>query len=270
MSKRSDTRADEKRQMPASLKELGTKAIERHERRSATPPIEVTSDKDGWSFGSPFRVEDESEWTALLYEAFGTRSRATFHTFVTQLAELCSTDWNDETQVWHPNEHELLAAVQIVRSTRPRNEAEACLAAQMVAVHLMQMKLSAQALKYSLAEPRTCAIAAKLARTYAMQLETVAKLKGRGSRQRITVRKFSQHEHKHVHIHQGGSKNGNQPHGPRETRTTEINPAVELERCAALPSPNQEGHTLSAPGFKGAEAVPIARGRRRNGSSEGM
>ena len=48
----------------------------------------------------------------------------------------------------------------------------------MVAVHLMQMKLSGQALNGGNPEPRSCAIAGKLARTYAMQLETMAKLKG--------------------------------------------------------------------------------------------
>ena len=94
-----------------------------------------------------------------------------------------------------------MAAVQVVRSVRPRNEAQACLAAQMVAVHLMQMKLSAQALNRGHPEPRSCAIAGKLARTYAIQLETMAKLKGKGTRQRITVRKTSTHEHKHIHLH---------------------------------------------------------------------
>lgn len=258
-----------KPEMPKALKQLGAKAIERHERRSATPPIKVASDNDGWSFASPFRAEDENEWVALLFEAFGTRSQATFRTFTNQLAELCSTEWNDATKAWHPNEDELLAAVQIVRSTRPRTEAEACLAAQMVAVHLLQVKLSAQALKYSLAEPRTCAIAAKLARTYAMQLETFAKLKGRGTRQRITVRKFSQHEHKHIHIHQGASENGNQPHGPRETRTAEIEAASEFAGGATLPGAHATGQCLPMPGSNGEEAVPAPRRRIRIGSADG-
>ena len=39
------------------------------------------------------------------------------------------------------------------------------------------MKLSGQALSQSWPEPRTCAIAGKLARTYAMQIEAMAKLK---------------------------------------------------------------------------------------------
>jgi hypothetical protein len=260
---------NDKPEMPAALKRLGTKAIGRHERRPVTPPIEVVTENDRWTFSSPFRAQDEDEWVALLFEAFGTRSEATFRTFTRQLAELCSTDWNDETKAWHPNEDELLAAVQIVRSTRPRNEAEACLSAQMVAVHLMQVKLSAQTLKYSLAEPRTCAIAAKLARTYAMQLETFAKLKGRGSRQRITVRKFSQHEHKHIHIHQGGSENGNQPHGPRETRTAEIKATGEYPDGHPLPGAHSAGHALPTPCDQREEAVSPPRRRIRIGSADG-
>jgi hypothetical protein len=179
-----------------------------------------------------------------------------------QLAELCSSDWNEAQKAWHPAEDELIAAVQIVRSTRPRNEAEACLAAQMVAVHLMQMKLSAQMLKNSWPEPRSCAIAGKLARTYAMQLETMAKLKGRGARQRITVRKFSKHEHKHIHLHQGGAENGNQPHEPRGAETGTL---IDSSASAALPGHDEVGHALPMSRDQGEASVPITRERQRVG-----
>ena len=249
--------------MPPVLKDLGAKAIKRHERRQATPEIEVTSLEGSWSFGSPYREEDEDEWVALLFDAFATRSNAAFHVFTTQLAELCSTNWQGEGQGWVPDHWELRAAIQIVRSTKPRNEAEACLAAQMVAVHLMQMKLSKQALNGGYSEPRSCAIAGKLARTYALQLETMAKLKGRGSRQRITVRKYSQHEHKHIHLHQGGSENGNQPHGPRGTRATEISAASELEKRTSLSGQDASRDIMPVPDCEGAEEMPATRRRDR-------
>lgn len=257
-----------KRQMPRVLKELGEKAIKRHERRQATPPINVTTTEGTWSFGSPFREEDEDYWVALLFEAFGTRSQATFRTFTNQLAQLCSTDWNEDSKAWHPNEDELVASIQIVRSTRPRNEAEACLAAQMVAVHLMQIRLSAQALKHSWPEPRTCAIAGKLARTYAMQLETISKLKGKGSRQRITVRKYSQHEHKHIHLHQGGSENDTQPHGPSEAVGTQGAASRQLEQRASLRSSNAQENGLPMPSSERKEPMPSPR-RRGLRSSDG-
>ena len=249
--------------MPRVLQELGERAIEKHERRPATPQIKITTEAGKWWFGSPYAVADEDHWVALLFEAFGTRSQGTFRTFMCQLSELCSNEWNEAESAWHPAEDELVAAVQIVRSTRPRNEAEACLAAQMVAVHTMQMKLSAQALKGGWPDPRTCAIAGKLARTYALQLETMAKLKGRGARQRITVRKTSTHEHKHIHLHQGDFENGNQPHGPSGSRATEVGATGGLESSAALPSPHPAGHPLHVPGIEGEEALSHSRRRNR-------
>jgi hypothetical protein len=260
--------AADKPRMPARMKELGDKAIERHLRRPGTPPLEITLENGRWWFGSPFAAEDEDHWVALMFDAFGTRSQATFRTFMCQLAGLCSNDWNEADKAWHPSEDELVAAIQIVRSTRPRNEAEACLAAQMVAVHLMQMNLSAQALKHSWADARTCSIAGKLARTYAMQLETMSKLKGRSSRQRITVRKYAQHEHKHIHLHQGDSENGNQPHGPRGRRGAEIQANLEHAGGTALPCADAARDSLPMSRGTVPEQVPTAWRSTRVGSSE--
>jgi hypothetical protein len=257
---------DEKAKMPEVLRTLGNKAIKRHLARQATPSLEITIRDGGWWFESPYHDEDEDHWVALLFDAFGTRSLATFRTFMCQLAELCSTDWNKAEDAWHPSEDELVAAVQIVRSTKPRNEAEACLAAQMVAVHAIQMKLSAQALKSGWSEPRTCAIAGKLARTYAAQLETMSRLKGRGSRQRITVRKYSQHEHKHIHLHQGDGENGNQPHEPTRG-STKIKAALEFERGSALPNPDASRDIVSVPRDERQKTLQTTRRSKGCGST---
>ena len=259
----------DKPNMPRVLKEMGEKAIRRHERRSATPALKVELSGGKWWFGSPFSSDADDQWTALMFEAFATRSQATFRTFMIQLADLCSTEWNKESEAWHPNEDELMAAVQVVRSVRPRNEAQACLAAQMVAVHLMQMKLSAQALNGGYPDPRSCAIAGKLARTYAIQLETMAKLKGKGTRQRITVRKTSTHEHKHIHLHQGDIENGDQPHRPRGTRAAEINAIGEPEDGAALLGPHTPGNAVSVPGNQVEAPVSPPRRRLRVRSANG-
>ena len=258
-----DGGSGQKPALPAVLKELGKHAIARMEKRPATPEIEVGREEGGWTFQSPYRAEDLEEWEALLFEPFATRSLAAFHVFTTQLSELSPSVWKGDEKGWMPNDYDLRAAIQIVRSVKPRNEAEACLAAQMVAVHRMQMKLSAQALGQSRPEPKTCAIAGKLARTYAMQLETVAKLKGKGARQRITVRKYSQHEHKHVHLHQGGSENGNQPHGPRETTQPAVVAAGKPPRCQALPGADAPRNSLPEPRDQGKKAMPTARRRSR-------
>jgi len=266
----SDTGRNEgKPDMPQILKDLGSKASERLQRRSATPEIEVVSEDGGWTFGSPYSEADLDQWEALLFDAFATRSVAAFHVFTNQLAQLCSTEWKGDDAGWMPNSWELRAAIQIVRSAKPRNEAEACLAAQMVAVHLMQMKLSAAALRHSWPEPRICAIAGKLARTYAMQLEIMAKLKGKGSRQRITVRKDCKHEHKHIHLHQGGTENGNQPHEPRGSRLPEIKPTHELEQRASLLGADASRNALPVPLCEGEEALPVTRWRKGRGRSSG-
>ena len=134
----------------------------------------------------------------------------------------------------------------------------------MVAVHLMQLKLAAQALKNSWAEPRTYAIAGKLARTYAAQLETMGRLKGKGSRQRITVRKFSQHEHKHIHLPPGGLETGNQAYGPTTEGPDQTKAIVQIAERAALPCSNSAKNALPVPGSEGPETMQVARGRKRN------
>jgi pyruvate/2-oxoglutarate dehydrogenase complex dihydrolipoamide acyltransferase (E2) component len=176
-----------------------------------------------------------------------------------QLAKLCSTDWNEGKKAWHPAEDELVAAVQIVRSTKPKNEAEACLAAQMVAIHVMQMKVSARALQNDWIEPRSFSIAGKLARTYAMQLETMVKLRGKGSRQRITVRKYAQHEHKHIHLHQGVDENANQPHEPTRARSVEIDAVSQSPRLTSLHGEHEAADRMPKPGSERQDAMSSTR-----------
>ncbi|QNN65263.1 hypothetical protein H9L12_01020 [Sphingomonas rhizophila] len=245
--------------MPDVLQGLATKATSRHYKRPATPELEIIIAEGGWTFKSPFDPQFDEAWVALMFDAFGTRSQATFRTFMNQLSSLCDTVWNDDIQGRHPVQDELVAAVQIVRSLQPRNEAEACLAAQMVAVHLMQLKLTAQALRYSHADPKSCAIAGKLARTYAAQMETFLRLRGKGSRQRITVRKYAQHEHKHIHLHQGDNENGSRPYGPKAKKA----PLDQSEIGAALPSSNETGNAVPMPSNPGALA--LSHPRRREG-----
>lgn len=257
-----------KPELPQVFVDLADKAIRAHQRRQATPELQIANKDGRWWVDSPYRDQDEDRWTALLFDAFGTRSGAAFDVFICQLAALCSVEWNDRTKAWHPNEQELIAAIQILRSVKPRNEAEACLAAQMVAVHLMQMKLAAQVMKRDWPDPRASAIAGKLARTYVIQLDAMTRLKGRGSRQRITVRKHSKHEHKHIHLHQGGNENGNQPHGPRRSRDAEINSIDQLGESQALPSPDPMWGCLPMPGREGEEPLPATRRRSKGGSSD--
>lgn len=194
---------------------------------------------------------DDSLWTLQLADAFGTRSRGVINTFMQQLEALCEDRcWDEETQRWRLDENELSAVLAMVNSIKPKNEMEAALAAQMVAVHLMTMKVSARALAYD-HDTHTASVAAKLARTFAMQIETLHSVRGKRRTARQSI-KVTKELHQHVHYHRGEGKNGGQAHGPR---------AATVDQCTALPGPEQGGEALSLPSYEGQSKVPDARRR---------
>lgn len=250
--------------MSPVLRDLGDKAVARMWERLATPDIEVTSNPDGWSFASPYSQDDRDRWEALLFDAFATRSNSVMQMFVGQLAALCSTQFDKRSRTWRPNERELVAAIQIVRSLDPRNEAQACLAAQAVAVHLATMKLGEQVGKSAWPDARTIAVMAKSARTYAHLVETMERLKGkrRASRQTIIVKHEKHvHQHQHVHLDGGASQKGGRSdeHMGRG--------AGCIIGITALRGENKGGPALSVPGHAGQEALPPSRIRRRSKGS---
>jgi hypothetical protein len=195
-----------------------TKARERHQRRIANPGVHIEVEKRdqyGYRLASPHN--DTEAWRAMVCDALGTRSEATALTFLDHLVWLCRRNWhpNDEEGggEWVPDEGQLNMILAMVAGIRPKNEMQAALAAQMVAVHLMMMAVSERCLRsYACADPGLLSAASKLARTFAMQTEALAKLQGRKtSRQKITV-SYERHEHQHVHMHRGEEENGGQPH----------------------------------------------------------
>ena len=172
---------------------------------------------------------DPDLWALQLADAFGTRSRAVISTFLAQLAGLCGeTHWDDKAKQWRLDENEYSAALAIVNATKPRNEIEAALAAQMVAIHLLTMKVTARAIKYEY-DTRTAAVAGKLARTFTMQLESLQRLRGRQKTTRQSI-KVTKELHQHVHYHRGTSETDGQP---------QATPAQQFEELPALPSPDE-------------------------------
>ncbi len=158
--------------------------------------------------------------------------------------------WDEVARQWRLDENQFSAALAVVNSVKPRNEMEAALAAQMVAIHLLTMKVTARALKYDY-DTRTAAAAGKLARTFTLQLEALQTLRGRKrtAHQSITVRKEL---HQHVHYHRGEDESERQPHGP---------PAKIVDQCATLPSPEPDGEALPLSSDEGQSAMPDARRR---------
>ncbi len=183
--------------MPAMLEPWAKKAKARMDKRPASPGVMMEPRGDLGDFQAMAPHDNHEVWALQIHDAFGTRSPSTVTVFMEQLRALCGESWNDERKAWQPSETELNAALNFINSNQPRNEAEAALAAQMLAVHFMTMRLSAQALRTG--DARTASIAAKLARTYAAQMATLQLTRGkrRSTRQHITVK----HE-KHIHTHQ--------------------------------------------------------------------
>ncbi|MCZ8369463.1 MAG: hypothetical protein O9293_05760 [Porphyrobacter sp.] len=194
---------------------------------------------------------DPRLWTLQLADAFGTRSQAVIATFMRQLEALCGPDhWDEEAKQWRLDEKLFSAAIGIVNSVKPRNEMEAALAAQMVAIHLLTMKASAMALRYE-CDTRTAATAAKLARAFTEQLEALKRLRQRGrtAKQSINVRKEL---HQHIHYHRGEGESDGQPH------ERGASPADERP---SLPSPQPGGEPVPLPRDDGQEAVQAPRRR---------
>ena len=227
---------------PEYVKAEQPAAPSRVKRRPLSPGVMLEprdGDEPGWEITSPH--SDQEFWELQLADAFGTRSLSVIQTFMRDLKALTRQDWDADAQQWKADERALNAALAMVADHKPRNTAEAALLAQMVAVHWMQMRLSARALSGgALIYEKEAALAGKLARTYAMQLEALRALRGgkRPTRQTIIVRREN-HVHYHDHRDGGVAGNGRRPLEP---------PAAITGDCEEVRS-NDEG----------ADIVPLRR-----------
>jgi len=208
------------------------KAAARTLRRKHGPIVSI--DRNTTELDCPFSVSEE-EWRWMVIDTFGTRCHQVANIFLLHLVELCSTTWNEETEKWVPNEDELTTILHIVAAYKPRNEAEAALAAQIAATHMITMKLAKRAYD-SPYDSRSIASFSKLARTSAIQIETMAGLKGkrRTTRQKITVR-HEKHIHNHQHVHMGGVGQSEGQCDATRSDQRKLPRAGEAEECTPLP-----------------------------------
>lgn len=253
--------ADKKR-MPAKLRAKADQAKQRHQKRAIAPDVAVKVTPTGWDYENPYRAADEPAWWALFYEAFGTRHGGVASTFIEHLARLCSWSFDME-KGWQPKEGELQTAISIVQSMKPRNESEAALAAQAVALHFASMKLGRFIGTVTYPDARSVASLAAVSKAYAGTLETNQKLKGRKTaRQRITVHHERHvHHHQHVHVEEGGANSGGQSHAP-----TLGEGSSRIEHGRALSGPDQGGRIVLLPCGSGSPSLPDAW--RKVGRSE--
>lgn len=202
---------------------------------------------------------DERLQDLQLADAFGTRSYAVMSTFLRQLESLCDAKWWDEdARQWRLDEPTFNTILALVSSTKPRNEMEAAFAAQMAAIHMLSMKVTARAIKYEW-DTKTVHAAGKLARTFAMQMDAWRNMRGKTktAKQSIKVSRET-HHHQHIHVHRGAEENDGQSHAPGDPVSRNPTPVVVDDR-AALPGEDASGRVVPLPSRARPRALSDAR-----------
>ena len=241
---------------PAELREWEAKAEQRMFARPYPPNVILEpAGMDREHLTSPH--SDPALWTLQLADAFGTRSRAVIDFFLAQLREFCGSGiWDDQAQQWRLDETEYSAMLALVNAHRPKNEVQAMVAAHLVGLHILSMKVTARGIRYPY-ETRTVSNAAKLATATANLHDTMQGLKGRRrtARQSIKVTK-ELHQHVHYHEHRGSKGKRGRPHERGDGTSTETDDGRPALRC-----PDTGGNVVPLPRDEGKDPMRQARGK---------
>jgi hypothetical protein len=219
---------------------------------------------------------DEEGHLYRLADTFGTRSRHFVDSMLKGLGK--ATADHSEDHGFNPGSSDEVAfnaALAVIDGVRPKDEVEAMLAAHMAVTNIALLELFA----------RTCGAIAghmyqgngikrlevlgnltnKFMRTFAAQVEALARKRRKGGEQNVTV--------KHVHIHAGGqavvgnvshrggegvTKNDQQAYGRRRKKPT----THAIPESPSVRSANQEREALPITSDKKG-ALSIARRRKR-------
>jgi len=216
--------------------------------------------------------DDEGHGYRLL-DSFGTRSFSFVYSMLEGLADATS----DQSQEFgfgpgKSNEVAFNAALAVIAGVQPKDEIEAVLAAHMAVANITLLELVTRTRRLIAGYEyqgdgikRLDVIgnlASKFMRTYALQVEALAK-KRRGGEQNVTV----------THVYSGGqavvgtvnhgggrgvTKNGRQPHGRGSERST----AGAVSESPPVWGAEQEWRALSRAGDE-KRAMPLPRRRSR-------
>jgi len=143
----------------------------------------------------PTIAERVEESKILMCEMLGVEDPELAEALITQAKQL-------EGAMSFGGSQFLEMATAMLLELKPKNLSQALLAVQMCGVHhaaLLYIKragLVAQTTLNSEGHDADILLAMRFMRMYVEQVETMAKLKGKGGQQRVTV--------KHVHVHKGG------------------------------------------------------------------
>lgn len=238
---------------PKELKDAEPKLLRRALARNHPPGIiRVPNNKGGHRWAPPHN--DTELWYKQLGECFATRSDGAIKTFLRQLEALIDSDYDHTGEKWWANEKQFAAVLDMVSGLKPKNSMEAALAAQMVAVHILTMKVGAYAIRNEY-DNRQAVTLSRLARTFAAQTEAMQALQGkrRKGSQLIKIRKET-HQHVHYHHHRGGEESGGQSHGRTDVLAAEI-----IDQRPALSGPDASGVVVPLSGAQRKGSVQTAR-----------
>ena len=193
-------------------------ARERSLKRRHGPIIEIEAGSG--ELLPPF-ADHGDDWHYIVVDAFGTRSHDVAAVFIHQLAGLVRSTFDDASKEWVPDPAELTTLLHIVAADRPKNEAEAMLAAQIAAAHMLTMKVAERAARYNW-DDKTLSSFSKLARASAALVDTMQGLKGRrkSTSHKITVR-TDRHVHQHIHYGEPPCENLRQSQGTEREAPSE-------------------------------------------------
>jgi hypothetical protein len=196
----------------------------------------------------------------LLADAFGTADEVLTSGLLTQLADASRSGKL-------PTKEQLNFMLSIVRAINSQDETEALLAVQMAALHNATM-VAARRLNHAETIPQQDSASNmlnKLARTYAVQVETLKRYRSAGEQiikvQHVTVRDGGQAIVGNISQGGGGTaKNGAQPHEPGTA--DECSPAL-LGHEQALPT------EMSSSSGQRLDGVPLPRSSGRGAKRQG-
>jgi hypothetical protein len=151
------------------------------------PSLAFKASTDG---GIELDISAMKDGLPYLMEAVGTRDAHFFSGFLTDII-------NANTSSKDKDPYKTNTALAFIRSIKPRDETEACLAAQMAATHSAVMTFARRLNHVDNIQQQDSAINAynKLARTYAAQMESLKRYRSTGE-QKVTVT--------HVSVSDGG------------------------------------------------------------------
>jgi len=200
---------------------------------------------------------DHAGWAAQMTDAFGTTSQDFAQLTLTQTMKALATS---EGSLSGTN-----AVLATLDGVGPNNEIEAMLVSQMTVTHALAMDFLGRARRAEYVKQLdSCgALAVKLLRTYAAQVEALAKLR-RGGEQTVRV--------EHVHVHAGGQAVvGNVSHrgggGENETggqaHASEHPGALTFAPDTPMRGADAERDAVPVAGREGQASMPNARRRKR-------